>query len=150
MSTSVRRSTVWRGRRRPGCVSRVQYYCLTARPGPVNSHAGGSSMRRICFVLLLLSTGCIAGSAAMQREERLAKRPASPQMPKLAPAVLPVPRPFHDAAARLLHENPESARELDKLPPEDQTKIRAKLADLDREKEEEKHAAPGPMTAAGA
>src|SRR5256885_6267354 len=70
MSTSVSRSTVWRGRRRPRCVTRVQYR-LTARPGPMISHAGGFSMRRICFGLLLLSAGCIAGSAAMQRDDRV-------------------------------------------------------------------------------
>lgn len=86
---------------------------------------------------------------AQASEDRLAKRPVSPTGPRLAPAPLPVPRPFHDAAARLLSENPDSAKDLDRLPPDDQTKIRARIADLDREKEEQKQAAPTPPAAEG-
>jgi len=76
---------------------------------------------------------------AQASEDRLAKQ-AGPL--KLAPSPVPVPRPFVEAAAKLVDTNPESAKELDRLPPEDQTKIRAKLADLDRSKEEQKRAAP--------
>jgi hypothetical protein len=57
---------------------------------------------------------------------------------KLTVSPIPVPRPFVEAAAKVVEVNPESAKELDKLPPDDQTRIRAKLADLDRNKEEQK------------
>ena len=72
---------------------------------------------------------------AQASEDRLAKQ-AGPL--KLASSPVPVPRPFVEAAAKLVDTNPESAKELDRLPPEDQTKIRAKMADLDRSKEEQK------------
>ena len=76
---------------------------------------------------------------AQASEDRLAKQ-AGPL--KLASSPVPVPRPFVEAAAKLVDTNPESAKELDRLPPEDQTKIRAKMADLDRSKEEQKRATP--------
>ena len=38
--------------------------------------------------------------------------------------------------------NPELARELDRLPPDDAAQIRARLPDIDREKEEAKRAEP--------
>jgi hypothetical protein len=81
---------------------------------------------------------------AQASDDRLAKLPLRPSAPRLAPAPLPVPRPFHEAAAKVIAANPESAKELDKLAPEDQAKIRARLSELDREKEEQKHAAPPP------
>ena len=84
-------------------------------------------------------------SKAQASEERLAKLPPPPQMPRLIPSPVPVPRPFQDAAARIAHENPESARDIDRLSPEEQTKIRARMADIDREKEEQKHAEPNPQ-----
>jgi len=57
---------------------------------------------------------------------------------KLSSSPIPVPRPFVEAAAKVVDVNQESAKELDRLPPDDQAKIRAKLADLDRSKEEQK------------
>lgn len=57
---------------------------------------------------------------------------------KLSVSPIPVPRPFIEAAAKVIAVNPESAKELDRLAPDDQTKIRAKLADLDRNREEQK------------
>ncbi|MCA1827063.1 MAG: hypothetical protein LC689_09000 [Myxococcales bacterium] len=57
---------------------------------------------------------------------------------KLAMSPIPMPRPFVEAAAKVVDVNPESAKELDRLPPEDQTKIRAKMADLGRNREEQK------------
>src|SRR5712664_31129 len=50
---------------------------------------------------------------------------------------LPVPRPFIVSAARLVSGNPELTRELDRLPPSDAAQIRARLADVDRGKEEQ-------------
>ena len=81
---------------------------------------------------------------AQASEDRLAKRPASPTALKLAPAPLPVPPPFRDAAARVIADAPDSAKELDKLTPQELATIRAKAADLDRAKEEQKHAAAPP------
>lgn len=78
---------------------------------------------------------------AQASEDRLAKRPVSPFALKLAPAPLPVPPPFHDAAARVATDAPDAAKDLDKLSPQDQAKIRASAADRDRAKEEQKHAA---------
>jgi hypothetical protein len=86
---------------------------------------------------------------AQASEDRLAKLPLRPAAPRLAPTPLPVPRPFHQAAAKVVAANPESAKELDKLAPEDQTKIRARLAELDRDKEEQKHAEPPPPAVIG-
>ncbi len=85
---------------------------------------------------------------AQASEERLAKRPATALL-KLAPAPLPVPPPFHDAAARVSRDAPGSTGDLDPLSAEERAKVRAKAADLDREKEEQKHAAPPPAAAAG-
>lgn len=86
---------------------------------------------------------------AQASEDRLAKRPVSPFALKLAPAPLPVPPPFHDAAARVATDAPDAAKDLDKLSPQDQAKIRASAADRDRAKEEQKHAAPPPAAASG-
>jgi hypothetical protein len=82
-------------------------------------------------------------------EDRFAKQPISPTAPRLAPSPLPVPKPFVEAAAKLVNGNPELAKELDRLAPEEQTQIRAKMADLERAGEELKHAAPPPPAAAG-
>ena len=76
---------------------------------------------------------------AQASEDRLSRLAGSL---KLASSPVPVPRPFVEAAAKLVDTNPESAKELDRLPPEDQTKIRAKMADLDRSKEEQKRVTP--------
>jgi hypothetical protein len=81
---------------------------------------------------------------AQQSEERIARLPAKVRAPKLAASPVPAPRPFVDAAAKLIHAHAEMAKELDKLPPEDATKIRAKLAELDLQKEELK---PAPASA---
>jgi hypothetical protein len=86
---------------------------------------------------------------AQASEDRFAKQPLSPRAVKLAPSPLPVPRPFVEAAAKLVNGNPEMAKELDRLTPEEQTQIRARMADLERESEEQKHAAPPPPAAAG-
>ena len=86
---------------------------------------------------------------AQASEERLAKLPPSPRVLKLAPSSIPVPRPFIEAAAKLVVDNPDLAKELDRFPPEEQTQIRAKMADIERETEQQKHAAPPPPAAAG-
>ena len=86
---------------------------------------------------------------AQTSEDRLAKRPTSLTALKLTPAPLPVPPPFHDAAARVASDAPEAAKDLDQLSPEELAKIRARAADLEREKEAQKHAAAPPAAAAG-
>lgn len=86
---------------------------------------------------------------AQASEDHLTRLPSAPPAPRFAPAPLPVPRPFLDAAAKLVSANPESAKGLDQLPADDQAKIRARLADVDREKDEQKRAAPPPPSAAG-
>src|SRR3954469_5962600 len=63
-----------------------------------------------------------AVTKAQASEERLVRVSAQPNMPKLMPSAMPVPRPFHDAAARVMLAHPESLRELDKLAPEDQAR----------------------------
>ncbi len=82
-------------------------------------------------------------------EDRLAKRPISPAASKLAPAPLPSPKPFIEAAARLVSLNEELVKELDRLTPEEQTQIRARLADLEREGEDQKKSAPPAAAAPG-
>ena len=57
---------------------------------------------------------------------------------KLVPSPMPVPRPFVEAAAKVVAANPDTLRDLDRLPSDEQIKIRAKMADLDREREEQK------------
>jgi hypothetical protein len=79
---------------------------------------------------------------AQASEERISRLPARAMGQRLASVALPVPRPFLAAGARLVSANPELARELDRLPPEDAAQIRARLADVNREKEELKRAEP--------
>lgn len=95
-----------------------------------------------------LRPGFEALHKAQASEDRLAKLPPLPSGAKLGPAALPAPRPFLDAAARLVSEKPELAKELDRLPADDQAKIRARLAELDRQGEERKRAAPAPSAPA--
>jgi hypothetical protein len=85
-----------------------------------------------------LRPGLDAVRKAQASEDRIARLPVRPGGPRLAPAPLPVPRPFLASAARLVAANPELARELDRLPPEDAVQIRARLGDAGREKEEQK------------
>src|SRR5438067_12522067 len=109
-------------------------------------------------VLLLLSAGCIAGHAVVERddrllrevqisEDRISRTPAQQKQARLSTSPLPQPRPFLDAAAKVVHAHPEMAKELDKLPPDDATKVRARLAELNLQKEEAK---PPPAPAAPA
>jgi len=86
---------------------------------------------------------------AQASEDRFAKLPIAPLAPRFAPSPLPVPKPFVEAAAKLVNANAELAKELDRLTPEEQTQIRAKMADLERASEELKHLAPPPPAAAG-
>lgn len=81
---------------------------------------------------------------AQQSEDRIAKIPAraGTKAPRLVAVALPTPRPFIDAAAKLIHAHAEMAKELDKLAPEDATKIRAKLAELDLQQKETAASAP--------
>ncbi|HEX9576414.1 MAG TPA: hypothetical protein VF993_01595, partial [Myxococcales bacterium] len=75
-------------------------------------------------------------------EDRIAKMPGrAPGALKLAASPLPQPRPFLDAAAKIVHAHAEMAKELDRLAPDDAAKIRAKMAELDLQKEESKPAA---------
>lgn len=92
-----------------------------------------------------LKPGFDALRKAQASEDRLS-RMVGPQL-KLTAAPLPTPRPFIDAAARCVDANPELRSELDRLPGDDQTRIRARLADLDRSKEEQKRATPPPASA---
>ena|SRR5216684_1237583 len=98
-----------------------------------------------------LRPGFEALRKARQSEDALAKQAAAakPGAPRLAPAPLPVPEPFIEAAAKLVHAHAELAKELDRLPPEDAARIRARLGDLERQKEEQKREA-APATAAAA
>lgn len=89
-----------------------------------------------------LRPGFEALRKAQASEDRLARLPPRVGGLRLLSAPLPVPRPFIAAAARLVAANPELTRELDRLPPDDAAQIRARLADLDRGREEQKHAAP--------
>jgi hypothetical protein len=91
-----------------------------------------------------LRPGFEALRKAQASEDRIARMPAKPRAPKLAPSPLPQPRPFLDAAAKVVHAHPEMAKELEKLAPEDATKVRAKLAELNLQKEEAKPTAPPP------
>ncbi len=84
-----------------------------------------------------LKPGFDALHKAQASEDKLARQklPASP---------VPTPRPFVDAAAKVIQVNPDLKKELDRLAPDDQAQVRAQLAELDRSKEEQKHAAPAP------
>ena len=85
-----------------------------------------------------LQPGFEAIRKAQASEDRIVRLPPRPGGLRLAPAPLPVPRPFIASAARLVSANPELTRELDRLPPSDAAQIRARLADVDRGKEEQR------------
>jgi hypothetical protein len=87
-----------------------------------------------------LRPGLEAVRKAQASEDRLVRLPPRAGGQRLVPAPLPLPRPFIGSAARLVSANPELARELDRLPPDDAAQIRARLPDIDREKEEAKRA----------
>jgi hypothetical protein len=89
-----------------------------------------------------LRPGLEAVRKAQASEDRIARLPPRGDGRRLAPAALPVPRPFLASAARLVAANPELTRELDRLSPDDAAQIRARLADVNREKEEAKRAEP--------
>lgn len=89
-----------------------------------------------------LRPGFDAVRKAQASEDRIARLPLRAGGVRLAPAPLPVPRPFVTGAARLVSANPELARDLDRLGPEEAAQIRARLADVDREKEEQKPSQP--------
>jgi hypothetical protein len=92
-----------------------------------------------------LRPGLDALRKAQASEDRIAKMPGrAPGALKLAASPLPQPRPFLDAAAKIVHAHAEMARELDKLAPDDAAKIRAKMAELDLQKEESKAASVPP------
>src|SRR5882672_9823485 len=95
-----------------------------------------------------LRPGFEALRKAQASEDRLARLPPRVGGLRLLPAPLPVPRPFIAAAARLVAANPELTRELDRLPPEDAAQIRARLADVDRGREEQRRAEAPPAPAA--
>ncbi len=85
---------------------------------------------------------------AQGSEDRIARLPPRAGGIRLALSPLPVPRPFISTAARLVAANSELARELDRLPPEDAALIRARLADVDRGREEQRRAEAPPAPAA--
>jgi hypothetical protein len=88
--------------------------------------------------------GLEAVRKAQASEDRLVRLPPRAGGQRLIPAPPPLPRPFIGSAARLVSANPELARELDRLPPDDAAQIRARLPDIDREKEEAKRAEAAP------
>jgi hypothetical protein len=96
-----------------------------------------------------LKPGFEALHKAQASEDRLSRLAMKPGL-RLAAAPLPAPRPFVEAAARLVDANPELAKELDRLPADDAARIRARLADLDRQKEELKHSEPAAVAIAKA
>jgi len=99
-----------------------------------------------------LQPGFEAIRKAQASEDRIARLPPRPGALRLAPAPLPVPRAFIASAARIVSRNPELTRELDRLPPSDAAQIRARMADVDRGKEEQQRsgtAAAAPSAAAG-
>jgi hypothetical protein len=89
-----------------------------------------------------LRPGLDAVHKAQASEDRLVRLPPRAGGQRLLPAPVPLPRPFLASAARLVSANPELTRELDRLPPDDAAQIRARLADVDREKKEAKQAEP--------
>ena len=89
-----------------------------------------------------LRPGLEAIHKAQASEDRLVRLPPRAGNQRLVPAPLPLPRPFLASAARLVSANPELARELDRLPPDDAAQIRARMADVDRENQEVKRTEP--------
>lgn len=87
-----------------------------------------------------LQRGLTALQKAQASDDAAARQPARAGK-KLAPAPIPTPRPFTDAAAKLAAGNPDTGKQLEsQLPPDEATKLRAKSADLAREQEEQKRA----------
>jgi hypothetical protein len=97
-----------------------------------------------------LKPGFDAVHKAQASEDRLARLPLRAGGVRLAPSPLPAPRAFIAPAARLVSANPELARELDRLAPEDASQIRARLADVDRGREEQRRVETSPPPAAAA
>jgi len=102
-----------------------------------------------------LRPGFEAFRKAQASEDRIARLAPRAGGLRLLAAPLPVPRPFIAPAARLVSANPELTRELDRLPPDDAAQIRARVADMDRGREEQKRtevpaAAPVPPPAPAA
>ncbi len=87
---------------------------------------------------------------AQASEDRIARLPPRSGGVRLALSPVPVPRPFITPAARLVAANPELARELDRLPVDDAALIRARMADVDRGREEQKRAESPPAPVATA
>jgi len=87
---------------------------------------------------------------AQASEDRIARLPPRAGGIRLGLSPLPVPRPFIATAARLVAANPELTRELDRLSPDDAAQIRARLADVDRGREEQRRAESPPAPAAAA
>ena len=88
----------------------------------------------------MLERGLAALKKAQASEDAIARMPPQANL-KLAPAPLPTPRPFTDAAAKLAAGNPEAGKQFEAhLSPDDATKMRAKAADMAREQEEQKRA----------
>jgi hypothetical protein len=94
-----------------------------------------------------LRPGFEAVRKAQASEDRIVRLPLRAGGMRLAPAPVPLPRPFIASAARLVSANPELARELDRLPADDAAQIRARLADVDREKQEQRVTAQAPASA---
>src|SRR5437773_351462 len=124
-------------------------------------------MRRTLVALALFGSGCIAGSAAVQRDDRVLReltrqerwaqqaldaRPTRDQLDAIRGSdygsVGAARKEFQklimavDRGTWIRETAAEMLREERGPPPEDQTKIRAKMADLDRSKEEQKRATP--------
>jgi len=97
-----------------------------------------------------LRPGFEAVRKAQASEDRIARLPPRATGRRVLPAPLPVPRPFVATAAQLVAKNPELARELDRLSPDDAAQIRARLADVDRGIGEQKRAEPPPTPAPAA
>src|SRR2546426_4642835 len=85
-----------------------------------------------------LKPGFDAVRKAQASEDRIARLPPRAGGQRLFPSPLPLPRPFIAPAARLVSANPELTRELDRLHPDDAAQVRARVADVDRGREEQK------------
>jgi hypothetical protein len=94
-----------------------------------------------------LQPGFEALRKAQASEDRIARLPPRQGGQKLAAAPLPLPRPFIGPAARVVAGNPEMTRDLDRLAPGDAAQIRARLADVERGKEEQKRSEAPPIVA---
>ena len=102
--------------------------------------ASALSQAKAALTIGDLKPGFDAVRKAQASEDRLMRLPPRASGLRLAPSPTPLPRPFIATAARLVSANPELTRELDRLPPEDAAQIRARVADVDRGREEQKRA----------